>query len=86
MKPTAGRDRRLGGKADPVGPEDRAQRHGIGLAQDRVRRRVLLDKEIAGELRLSERTIDRHLTNILTKLDVRSRTAASTYAFDHKLF
>jgi hypothetical protein len=31
-------------------------------------------------------TIDRHVTNILTKLDVRSRTAATTYAFDHKLF
>jgi DNA-binding NarL/FixJ family response regulator len=44
------------------------------------------NKEIAGELRLSERTIDRHLTNILTKLDVRSRTAATTYAFDNKLF
>lgn len=44
------------------------------------------NKEIAEELRLSLRTIDRHLTNILTKLDVRSRTAATTYAFDHKLF
>jgi DNA-binding CsgD family transcriptional regulator len=44
------------------------------------------NKEIAGELSLSERTIDRHVTNILTKLDVRSRTAATTYAYDHKLF
>ena len=44
------------------------------------------NKEIAEELSLSERTIDRHVTNILTKLDVRSRTAATTYAFDHKLF
>jgi DNA-binding CsgD family transcriptional regulator len=44
------------------------------------------NKEIAEELRLSERTIDRHVTNILTKLDVRSRTAATTYAYDHKLF
>jgi DNA-binding CsgD family transcriptional regulator len=44
------------------------------------------NKEIAHELSLSERTIDRHVTNILTKLDVRSRTAATTYAFDHKLF
>jgi DNA-binding CsgD family transcriptional regulator len=44
------------------------------------------NKEIARELSLSERTIDRHVTNILTKLDVRSRTAATTYAFDHKLF
>jgi DNA-binding CsgD family transcriptional regulator len=44
------------------------------------------NKDIAHELSLSERTIDRHVTNILTKLDVRSRTAATTYAFDHKLF
>lgn len=43
------------------------------------------NKEIAEELCLSERTIDRHVTNILTKLDVRSRTAATTYAHHHKL-
>jgi DNA-binding CsgD family transcriptional regulator len=44
------------------------------------------NREIAEELSLSERTIDRHVTNILNKLNVRSRTAATTYAFDHKLF
>jgi DNA-binding CsgD family transcriptional regulator len=44
------------------------------------------NREIAKELRLSERTIDRHVTNILTKLDVRSRTAATAYAYDHQLF
>jgi DNA-binding CsgD family transcriptional regulator len=44
------------------------------------------NKQIAQELSLSERTVDRHVTNILTKLAVRSRTAATTYAFDHKLF
>jgi len=44
------------------------------------------NREIAEELSLSERTIDRHVTNILTKLDVRSRTAATAYAYDHKLF
>jgi len=42
--------------------------------------------EVAEELHLSERTIDRHVTNILTKLDVRSRTAATAYAYDHNLF
>jgi DNA-binding NarL/FixJ family response regulator len=44
------------------------------------------NKEIAGELCLSERTIDRHVSNILGKLDVPSRVAATTYAFQHKLF
>jgi DNA-binding CsgD family transcriptional regulator len=44
------------------------------------------NKQIAAELSVSERTIDRHVTNILTRLDVRSRTAATAYAYDHKLF
>ena len=44
------------------------------------------NKEIADELCLSERTIDRHVSNILTKLDVPSRAAATAYAYDHKLF
>jgi DNA-binding CsgD family transcriptional regulator len=44
------------------------------------------NREIAVELSVSERTIDRHVTNILTKLDVRTRTAATTYAYHHKLF
>jgi DNA-binding NarL/FixJ family response regulator len=43
------------------------------------------NKEIASLLGLSERTIDRHVGNILNKLDVSSRTAATTYAHVHKL-
>jgi ATP/maltotriose-dependent transcriptional regulator MalT len=43
------------------------------------------NKGIAGELCLSHRTIDRHVSNILSKLDVPSRTAAIVYAYDHKL-
>jgi DNA-binding CsgD family transcriptional regulator len=41
--------------------------------------------EIAAQLFLSERTIHRHVSNILTKLDVRSRTSAATYAVQHGL-
>jgi DNA-binding CsgD family transcriptional regulator len=44
------------------------------------------NKAIAATLSLSERTIDRHVSNILSKLDVPSRTAATAYAYDHKLF
>ncbi|MBT2497960.1 response regulator transcription factor [Agromyces sp. ISL-38] len=41
---------------------------------------------IAAELFLSERTVDRHVSNIFDKLGVRSRTAAATYAIEHHLF
>jgi DNA-binding NarL/FixJ family response regulator len=41
--------------------------------------------EIATQLCLSERTIHRHVGNILTKLDVRSRTSAAAYAVQHGL-
>jgi DNA-binding NarL/FixJ family response regulator len=44
------------------------------------------NKTLAVELSLSERTIDRHVSNILTKLNVPSRAAATAYAYDHKLF
>ncbi len=41
----------------------------------------------AAPSRVNERTgFDRHVTNILTKLDVRSRTAATAFAYAHKLF
>ncbi len=38
------------------------------------------NREIAGELFLSTRTIDMHVRNILSKLDCRSRVEASTKA------
>ncbi|MEO8188390.1 MAG: LuxR C-terminal-related transcriptional regulator, partial [Burkholderiaceae bacterium] len=43
------------------------------------------NKAIAAELSLSEKTVDRHLSNIFTKLDVPSRAAATAYAYRHKL-
>jgi DNA-binding NarL/FixJ family response regulator len=41
------------------------------------------NRAIATELFLSEKTVERHLSNIFTKLGVGSRTAAAAYAFEH---
>jgi DNA-binding NarL/FixJ family response regulator len=43
------------------------------------------NKAIAAELRLSEKTVDRHVSNIFTKLDVPTRAAATAHAYEHNL-
>ena len=45
----------------------------------------MTNRGIAGELEISEKTVARHLSNIFTKLDLSSRTAAAAYAYDHGL-
>jgi DNA-binding NarL/FixJ family response regulator len=40
----------------------------------------LTNREIAERLVVSEHTVHRHVTNILRKLDLSSRTAAAIYA------
>jgi DNA-binding CsgD family transcriptional regulator len=65
-----------------------AHRHGLTSRELQVLRLIAAgktNKAIATELFLSERTIDRHVSNILTKLNVPSRAAATAYAYAHKL-
>ena len=43
------------------------------------------NRAIATELAISEKTVARHISNIFTKLDLSSRSAATAYAYEHKL-
>ena len=43
------------------------------------------NKAIAVELSLSEKTVDRHVSNIFNKLDVPTRSAATAHAYQHNL-
>jgi DNA-binding NarL/FixJ family response regulator len=40
---------------------------------------------IASQLFVAEKTVDRHVSNIFTKLGVSSRAAATAYAYQHRL-
>ena len=63
-------------------------RHGLTPRELQVLRLVAAgatNKAIAVELVLSERTVDRHVSNIFTKLRVSTRAAATAYAYEHQL-
>ena len=62
--------------------------HGLTPREQQVLRLVATgetNKVIASKLSLSEKTIDRHVSNIFAKLDVSSRAAATAFAYRHKL-
>ena len=61
---------------------------GLTAREVEILRHVAAGKtnpEIAAELYLSDKTIARHLSNIFTKLDVTSRTAAAAFAYQHHI-
>jgi DNA-binding NarL/FixJ family response regulator len=43
------------------------------------------NRAIADELVISDKTVARHISNIFTKLDLTSRSAATAYAYEHGL-
>lgn len=62
--------------------------HGLTQRELEVLRLVATgrtNRQIATELALSEKTVDRHLSNIFSKLDVPSRAAATAYALRNRL-
>ncbi|MGH2956380.1 MAG: LuxR C-terminal-related transcriptional regulator [Solirubrobacterales bacterium] len=68
-----------------AGPGDA---HGLSERELEVLRHLAAgktNKAIAAELVLSERTVDRHVSNIFAKLGVPSRAAATAYAYEHRL-
>jgi DNA-binding CsgD family transcriptional regulator len=85
---------RLGAVPDVAGIDRIAQPPASGAARGLTVRELqvlrlvatgMTNKGIASELSLSEKTIDRHLSNIFTKLDVSSRAAATAFAYQNQL-
>jgi DNA-binding NarL/FixJ family response regulator len=80
----------LGATADVDGLDLGRPRPPAGLTDREVEVLRLLaagqsNKEIAGTLHLSAKTVSRHLSNIFTKIGVSSRSAATAFAFQHDL-
>jgi DNA-binding NarL/FixJ family response regulator len=69
-------------------PETTAPSSGLTGREVEVLRQIAAGKTnraIAAELSISEKTVARHISNIFTKLDLSSRSAATAYAYEHKL-
>jgi ATP/maltotriose-dependent transcriptional regulator MalT len=85
---------RLGAVTDLAGIDSALQKKSPGGSGPLTAREVevirllaagLTNRDIADKLGLSEKTVARHVSNIFTKLDLPSRTAAAAYAYRHKL-
>jgi len=64
------------------------QSHGLTLRELQVLRLVAsgkTNKSVANELFISERTVDRHVSNIFNKLSVSSRVEATAFALTNEL-
>jgi DNA-binding CsgD family transcriptional regulator len=76
-------ERTAGRPATPTGPPG-----GLTARETEVLRLVATgatNRAIASELFLSEKTVARHVANIFRKLGVTSRSAATAFAYDHRI-
>jgi DNA-binding NarL/FixJ family response regulator len=67
---------------------DAAKAHGLTARELQILRLLATgttNRLIAGELFVTEKTVDRHVGNIFAKLGVSSRAAATAYAYQHRL-
>ena len=72
----------------PMEHSDREATHGLTERELHVLRLLAAgstNKAIAAQLILSDRTVDRHVSNIFAKMGVSSRAAATAYAYEHRL-
>jgi ATP/maltotriose-dependent transcriptional regulator MalT len=83
---------RLGAAADLArladGTDANAVPGGLSAREAEILKLVaagLTNRAIAESLTISERTVDRHVSNIYTKLDVSTRAAATAFAYEHHL-
>jgi ATP/maltotriose-dependent transcriptional regulator MalT len=76
-----------GGSSRPA-PRTPGDAHGLSARELEVLRLLATGKTnrvIARELFVSDKTIDRHVSNLFGKLGVSSRAAATAYAYEHGL-
>ncbi len=86
--------RKLGAATDlalvdsPANHESQNQAGPLTLREIEVLKLVasgITNRQIAMKLKISEKTVARHLSNIFNKLDISSRAAATAYAYQHQL-
>ena len=77
-----------GGAARSAGRRQERRHTGSARARSQILRLVAAGKTnrtIAEQLRISEKTVARHVSNIFVKLGLSSRSAATAYAYQHDL-